>query len=103
MGEQEELVFEAEFSKVAILNDYDTGHNNNVLVTVVLPCVAAVAVLVVAFFIVRHIVRKKGGWRLVKVKIACCIRVFFKELKEKIKKRKTEKNTKEKQVKQKKK
>ena len=103
MGEQEELVFEAEFSKVAILNDYDTGHNNNVLVTVVLPCVAAVAVLVVAFFIVRHVVRKKGGWRLVKVKIACCIRVFFKELKEKIKKRKTEKNTKQKQVTQKKK
>lgn len=97
MGEQEELVFEAEFSKVQIVSDYDTGHNNNVLVTIVLPCVGAVVVLVIAFFILRRVVRKKGGWKVVKIKIVCRIRALFKKDKKENDKKKTEKNAKDKQ------
>ena len=97
MGDQEDLVFEAEFSKVQIVGDYDTGHNNNVLVTIVLPCVGAVAVLVIAFFILRRVVRKKGGWKVVKIKIVCRIRALFKKDKKENDKKKPEKNAKDKQ------
>lgn len=69
MGEEEELVFEASFAESKIVNDYDTGNNNNVLVTVVLPIVGAVVVLLIAFLILWRIVRKKGGWRQFGAKI----------------------------------
>ncbi|MBE6588762.1 MAG: hypothetical protein E7643_01160, partial [Ruminococcaceae bacterium] len=38
-GEERELVFEAQFSKEVRNIDYETGHNNNLLLEVVLPCV----------------------------------------------------------------
>lgn len=69
MGEDEELVFEASFSQALIIDDYDTGHNNDVVFTIILPIAGAVLVLVIAFLIVNRVVRKKGGWRLLKIKI----------------------------------
>ena len=69
MGEDEELVFEASFSQAMIIDDYDTGHNNDVVFTIILPIAGAVLVLVIAFLIVNRVVRKKGGWRVVKIKI----------------------------------
>ena len=69
MGEDEELVFEASFSQALIIDDYDTGHNNDVVFTIILPIVGAVLVLVIAFLIANRIVRKKGGWRVVTIKI----------------------------------
>ena len=69
MGEDEDLVFEASFAKSTIVDDYDTGNNNNVLFTVVLPIVGAVLVLLIAFLILWRVVRKKGGWRLFGAKI----------------------------------
>lgn len=70
MGEDEELVFEASFSQAMIIDDYDTGHNNDVVFTIILPIVGAVLVLVIAFLIVNRVVRKKGGWRALKSRIA---------------------------------
>jgi hypothetical protein len=78
-GENEELVFEASFDKVQIISDYETGHNNNVLVTVVLPCVGAAVALLVAFLILNRVVRKKGGWKIVRIQVACRIRAIFKK------------------------
>ena len=77
MGEEEELVFEASFSKSQIVNDYDTGNNNNVMVAVVLPCVAAAVVLLIAFLILRRIVRRRGGWRVFGAKVGARIRSGF--------------------------
>ena len=77
MGEEEELVFEASFAESKIVDDYDTGNNNDVLVTVVLPIVGAVLALVIVFFILRLIIRKNGGWRVVKAKIGGKLRKWF--------------------------
>ena len=63
MGENEELVFEASFMESKTVSDYDTGNNNNVMITIVLPCVLAAIVLLVVFLIVNRIVRKRGGWK----------------------------------------
>ena len=68
-GDDEDLVFEAAFAQSQIIDDYDTGHNNDVVFTVVLPIAGGVLVLVIAFLIVNRIVRKKGGWRVVKAKM----------------------------------
>lgn len=86
MGEEEELVFEASFAESKIVDDYDTGNNNNVLVTVVLPIVGAVLALVIIFFILRLIVRKNGGWRVVKAKIGGKLRTWFGKLKKTVRK-----------------
>ena len=69
-GDDEDLVFEAAFAQSQIIDDYDTGHNNDVVFTIVLPIVGGVLVLVIAFLIVNRIIRKKGGWRVVKAKMA---------------------------------
>ena len=69
-GDEENLVFEASFAQSQIIDDYDTGHNNDVVVTVILPIVGGVLVLLVAFLITRRIIRKKGGWRVLKAKMA---------------------------------
>ncbi len=69
-GDDEELVFEASFAQSQIIDDYDTGHNNDIVFTVILPIVGAVTVLLIAFLIVRRIIRKKGGWRVVKANMA---------------------------------
>ena len=88
-GEDEELVFEASFDKVQLVSDYETGHNNNVLVTVVLPCVGAAVALLVAFLILNRVVRKKGGWKVVRIQMTCRIRVFFKKIKDALTKKKS--------------
>ena len=77
MGEDEELVFEAAFSKAQIVNDYDTGNNNNVMVAIVLPCVAAAVVLLVAFLIANRIIRKRGGWKVAFAKLGAGMRKLF--------------------------
>ncbi len=77
MGENENLVFEASFTKSQTLSDYDTGNNNNVMVTIVLPCVLAAVVLLIAFLILRRIVRRHGGWRLFRTKFGAACRRFF--------------------------
>ncbi len=77
MGEDEDLVFEASFSKAQIVDDYDTGNNNNVMVAIVLPCVAAAVVLLIAFLILRKIVRKRGGWRVASAKFGARMRKLF--------------------------
>ena len=63
MGEDEELVFEASFMESKTVSDYDTGNNNNVMITIVLPCALAAIILLVAFLIANRIVRKRGGWK----------------------------------------
>lgn len=68
-GDDEDLVFEAAFTQSQIIDDYDTGHNNNVLFTVVLPIAGGVLTLLIAFLITRRIIRKKGGWRVVKARM----------------------------------
>ena len=68
-GAEEDLVFEAAFAQSQIIDDYDTGHNNDVVFTIVLPIVGGVLVLFIAFLVVRRIIRKKGGWRVVKAKM----------------------------------
>ena len=78
-GENEELVFEASFDKVQLISDYETGHNNNVLFNVVLPCVGAAVALLVAFLILNRVVRKKGGWKVVRIQMTCRIRALFKK------------------------
>lgn len=83
MGEEEELVFEASFTKAQVLNDYDTGNNNNVLFGIILPCVAAALVLLIVFLILNRIVRKRGGWKVVCGKITARIRTSLKERNEK--------------------
>lgn len=75
-GEEEELVFEASFTQSTIVDDYDTGNNNDVVFTIVLPIVGAVLVLLIAFLILRRIVRKKGGWKLFGVKIRLGLKRF---------------------------
>ncbi len=91
-GDEEELVFEATFSMAQIVDDYDTGNNNDVLFTVVLPCVLAAVVLLVAFLILNRIVRKRCGWKAVFAKIGATVRAclaaignFFKKIIAKIK------------------
>ncbi len=69
MGEEENLVFEAAFSQSTIVDDYATGNNNNILFDIVLPIAGAVLVLLIIFLILRRIVRKKGGWRVVRAKL----------------------------------
>lgn len=68
-GEDEDLVFEASFNQSKIVDDYDTGNNNDVLFSIVLPIVGVVLVLLIAFLILWRIVRKKGGWKLFGAKI----------------------------------
>ena len=68
-GENVNLVFEASWVKSQIVNDYDSGHNNNVLFGVILPCVIAAGVLVITFFILRKVARKMGGWRVLWAKV----------------------------------
>lgn len=77
MGDVEDLVFEASFTQSQTINDYDTGNNNDVLVTVILPCVAAAGVLVVGFFVLRRIVRRRGGWRVATAKFVARMRGGF--------------------------
>lgn len=81
MGDVEELVFEASFAQSTIVDDYDTGNNNNVVMTIVLPIAGAVLILLIAFLITNRIVRKKGGWRLAKIKFSGKMRALFKKLK----------------------
>ena len=83
MGENEDLVFEASFSKAQVLSDYNTGNNNNVVFGIVLPCVGAVVVLLIVFLILNRIVRKRGGWKTVCGKMLSRIRTFFQKGKEK--------------------
>lgn len=78
-GENENLVFEASFSKVPLVSEYETGHNNNMLIAIVLPCVGAAGLLVAVFFILRKVVRKKGGWKVVKIQIVCRLRALLKK------------------------
>ena len=80
-GTQEELVFEAEFTKAQVISDYETGNNNNVLFGIVLPCVGVAAVLLIAFLIMNRVVRKKGGWKIFGIKFKCRIRVLFDKIK----------------------
>ena len=77
MGDVENLVFEASFTQSQTVNDYKTGNNNNVLFAIVLPCVAAAGVLVVGFFVLRRIVRRRGGWRVATAKFVARIRGWF--------------------------
>ena len=87
-GEEENLVFEAVFTQSQTVNDYETGNDNNTLVTVILPCVGAVVVLVVAFLIVNRIVRKRGGWRVATTKFAARMRAVFAKVANLFKKKK---------------
>ena len=87
-GEEENLVFEAVFTQSQTVNDYETGNDNNTLVTVILPCVGAVVVLVVAFLIVNRIVRKKGGWRVATTKFVARMRAVFAKVANLFKKKK---------------
>ena len=80
-GAIEDLVFEASFAQSQTVNDYNTGNRKSLLVTLVLPVVIVIVVLVVGLLILRRIVRRKGGWRVVKVKVACGIRNFFQKVK----------------------
>ena len=84
IGDDEELIFDATFSMAQIATDYDTGNNNNVVFSIVLPCVLAAVALLVIFLVLNRIVRKKGGWKVVSAKVISRIRVFFQEIKEKI-------------------
>lgn len=77
MGEVEDLVFEASFTKSQTVSDYDTGNNNDVMMTIVLPCVIAAVVLLVIFLILRKIVRRRGGWRVASAKFGAACRRFF--------------------------
>ena len=45
-GDEEDLVFEAAFAQSQIIDDYDTGHNNNLLAEVILPVVGGCLLLV---------------------------------------------------------
>jgi hypothetical protein len=87
-GEEEELVFEAAFTQSQTVNDYDTGNDNNTMVTVVLPCIGAAVVLLVAFLILNRIVRKRGGWRVATTKFAARMRAVFAKVANLFKKKK---------------
>ena len=89
-GVEEELVFEAEFTKAQIVSDYETGNNNNVLFGIVLPCIGVVAVLLIAFLILNRIVRKKGGWKVFGIKVKSRIRALIDKIKQLISKKKEE-------------
>lgn len=80
-GENTDMVFEASWVKSQIVDDYDSGHNNNVLFGVVLPCVLAAGVLVIAFFILRKKARKMGGWRILGAKVLAFLKAFLQKLK----------------------
>lgn len=82
MGENEDLVFEASFSKAQVLSDYDTGNNNNVVFGIILPCVGAAVALLIIFLILNRIVRKRGGWKVVCGKIVSRIRTSSKAKKD---------------------
>ena len=88
MGDVEELVFEASFTQSQTVSDYNTGNNNDVLVSVILPCVAAAGVLIVGFFVLRRIVRKRGGWRVATTKFAARMRAVFAKVANLFKKKK---------------
>jgi hypothetical protein len=75
------MVFEASWVKSQLVSDYDSGHNNNVLFGVVLPCVLAAVVLVIVFFILRKKARKMGGWRILGAKIRTSLHAFFQKIK----------------------
>jgi hypothetical protein len=80
-GENTDMVFEASWVKSQLVSDYDSGHNNNVLFGVVLPCVLAAVVLVIVFFILRKKARKMGGWRILGAKIRTSLHAFFQKIK----------------------
>lgn len=86
-GEKENMVFEASWVKSQIVNDYDSGHNNNVLFGVVLPCVLAAGVLVIVFFILRKKARKMGGWRILGAKVRASLSACFGKTKRILKKK----------------
>ena len=86
MGDVENLVFEASFTQSQTVNDYKTGNNNNVLFAIVLPCVAAAGVLVVGFFVLRRIVRRRGGWKVATAKFVARMRGAFAKITDALKK-----------------
>ena len=85
-GEEENLVFEASWAESTTMNDYDSGHNNNVLFGVVVPCVLAAIVLVIGFFVLRKQAKKMGGWRVLWVKVLATLKKWFNILKSQINK-----------------
>ena len=58
-GDERELVFEAQFARAVRDIDYDTGHNNNLLVELVLPCVLGGILLIGVGITVLVILRKR--------------------------------------------
>ena len=76
MGENENLVFEASFMESQTVSDYDTGNNNNVMISIVLPCVLVAIILLIAFLIANRIIRKRGGWKRMFRKLAQTVQVW---------------------------
>ncbi len=92
-GEEENLTFEASWIKSQIVDDYSSGHNNNVLFGVVLPCVIAAVALVIIFFILRKKARKMGGWRVLWEKVLASLKKCVKGIKKAVSKRPQKRNT----------
>lgn len=59
-GDVYELTFEASFVETKKDIDYDTGHNNNILAEVIIPCVLAGIVVLAAGITVLIILRKRA-------------------------------------------
>ncbi len=59
-GSEKELCFEAVFSAATKNVDYDTGHNNNLLAEVILPCIlAGIGILACGLIVWRILVKRK--------------------------------------------